>query len=121
MDKLLKIIKGYLISSMLFIIIMLVLAILMANTDMSMGGSTLYGCIALSVSAAVFGLSAGITFRKRGLLTGVGFGILYVCLFIFLITTMFDTGFYAGITDIRYIVPVLFCAAGGVLGTNLKN
>ncbi|MCI8631540.1 MAG: TIGR04086 family membrane protein [Firmicutes bacterium] len=121
MDKLLKIIKGYLISAVLFLIIMLVLSLIMVSTDMSMSGAKWYGCVALTVAALVFGLSAGITFQKRGLITGIGLGALYVCLFIFMVTTLFDSSFYAGITDVRYIIPVLFCGIGGMLGTNLKN
>ncbi len=121
MDKLLKIIKGYLISAALFLIIMLILSMLMLGTEMSMSGAKWYGCIALAASALIFGISAGAAFGKRGLVTGIGLGILYVCLFIFLLTTMFDASFYAGITDIRYIIPVVLCAVGAVVGTNLKN
>ncbi len=121
MEKLLKIIKGYVISGFLFLVFMLILAIAMRSTNLSMAHSEMYSMILLTVSALIFGLSIGITFQKRGLLTGIGFGILYVGIFVFLVTMLFHMSFAAGILNAAYLLPVLFSGIGGMIGTNLKN
>lgn len=110
---------GFLISAILTIISLIILSIVMINTDINEKNYFIFYMIFTLIS-----LSAGSAFAaklkgNRGLMTGVVVGILY-CIFIIFLGKVSKENFNVGANEIFMLtIDIIISGFAGILGVNL--
>lgn len=119
-DYLIRGLKAFLFSFVLFIILFTLLAVLLVFTSLPEQGMVYYILAICGVVSFFMGLQSGIVFKKRGLIFGALFaGIL---LLILLMVSYLCSGMENSILIFRpRYLPCLFLGSlGGMFGVNLK-
>ena len=70
MQKMFRIVKGYILSLGVFLFLTFVLAVILRNTGMPLQFAMPFGILACTAAAFLFGMVFGSTFEKRGLFFG---------------------------------------------------
>lgn len=120
MNNILKNIKGYLYSLVLFFILTLIISSLIKFTSIPESWSIYYVIFALCTSCLLLGVYSGYQMKKKGFVYGA-LSSAILLLIIFAITMMaFTTEIQMGLGLIKYLVCVFFGSVGGMIGVNVK-
>jgi len=74
----------------------------------------------LSLSCLFLGVYIGNHIKKRGFLYGAVYSAIFLLILIALYMLAFTTEIEAGISLLRFLVPILFGSVGGMIGVNLR-
>lgn len=121
MYVIIKILKNCVISLLLFLILMLVAASILAFTSVSSGFSPAVSIVILALSCMAMGILAGSVFGRRGLLVGTVSAFLLEVLVITAIMIIFSIEISNYDFGIKHIFPILAGSIGGVMGISLKK
>lgn len=120
MEAVLKSLKGFLYTLVLFVILTLIVGLLIKITPMPEGWSRYYLIGILSIACAFIGFYSGCLMKKRGLL----YGALYAAVFILVVLIIYMAVFATGITFnaglLKYLICALFGSVGGMFGVNMR-
>ncbi|HZK02398.1 MAG TPA: TIGR04086 family membrane protein [Anaerovoracaceae bacterium] len=115
-----RITKAFVLSFIIFIILIAIVGLLLRFTSLPEKWTYLYVLLSLCIACLLVGLSAGHVIQKKGILVGILFSIIFLLLII--IGAALITGMYseAGLLRIRYLPCIIFGAMGGMIGVNMK-
>jgi len=116
-----KLLKGYLLSVVLFMILTIGAALLLKFTALPESTNEICLIVAMSASCLFLGLFVGNLFGKRGILYGLFFSAILMFIIFFLTLLSFSAQFTWDILNWKYAIPILFGAIGGITGANLKH
>ena len=120
MEKVIKNVKGFVYSIVLFFVLTLLASLLIKMTPIPEAWSTYYLLIALSITCIFLGIYAGCFMKKRGFLYGALYSIVLILIIIIFNLIVFNTGIQNGIGLLRYLICVLFGSVGGMIGVNMR-
>jgi len=121
MERTLKLIKGTLISIIIFVLMSLLAGLLLTTTGLPERYTGFYLIIALSVSCAFMGLYAGNLLEKKGLFSGVAFSVILTGVILTIVSLCFGDFISAGALSFHYMIPLSFGGIFGIVGTNLAR
>ena len=121
MQKMFRIVKGYILSLGVFLFLTFVLAVILRNTGMPLQFAMPFGILVCTAAAFLFGMVFGSTFEKRGLF----FGFFSAVLFMGLLTVLAAAAVQAEAVSLPrnpwFVIPVIVGGVGGIAGVNLKK
>ena len=109
-----KIIKGAIISIILTLILLTIYAALLSFTSISEGTMVPVVLIVSAVSILIGSSMSSINIEKQGMLNGGLVGLIYV-LFIYILSSIFLTGFRL---DLNSIIMIVISIVTGMIGRN---
>lgn len=121
MNYLFRLIKGYLISLILFLLLGIALSTLILTTDLPENANIYYGLGIMCISTMLFGSYVGRYTAKKGLLTGMLSAIFFMCTLLFCIFLAFLKTINLVFLNPIYALPILFGVIGGIIGVNVKK
>ena len=121
MERTLKLIKGALISTIIFVAMTLLAGVLLSATGMPERFADFYLIAALSMACAFMGLYSGILFSKNGLFSGIVFSAILLGIILSIVSLCFAASISAYALSFQYIIPLSIGGIFGIIGTNLKN
>lgn len=121
MGRIIKLVKGGVISIAIFVAITAVLAMLLRFSGVPEEFSWVYIVAALSAACAFMGLYSGNLFGKRGLLTGCVFSTLLLIIILLITSLCFSVNIGMDTLSVLYLIPIVIGALAGIFGANLKN
>lgn len=121
MGKIVKLLKGGVISLIIFIAITAIFGLLMRFTGLPERFAWLYLLAAITAACGYMGLYSGNLFQRRGLLVGAVFSALIASIILIGVALAFSEKLTPEILTPWYLIPV--CGGGllGAAGANLKN
>lgn len=116
-----KLIKNCLLSLLLFLVLMLIAAAVLAFTSLSASLAPVISITILALSCMAMGFLVGSLFGRRGLLIGLASAFLLEILIITVIMMIFSLEIATYDFGIKHIFPLLAGAIGGVIGISFKK
>jgi putative membrane protein (TIGR04086 family) len=121
MEKTLKLIKGALISAVIFVVMSLVFGVLLATTEIPERYAGFYLIMALSTACAFMGLYTGNLFAKNGLFSGIVFSAVLSGFILSVAALCFSASISTSVLSFQHLIQLAFGGIFGIIGTNLKN
>ena len=119
-NKLLRLIKGAIISILLTIILLTIYAALLSFTNVSENTMVPVVLIITGISILIGSSISSINIKKQGMLNGGLVGLIYV-LFIYIVSSTFLIGFEINFNSILMIaIGIVTGMIGGIIGVNMK-
>ena len=119
-DRILCFVKGIAVAFAITCIIFIGYGILLTYTDLSEDTLPLVSMVCTAISAAAAGYDWAVCMKEKGLLWGMGAGLVYTVL-LYLITGISSGGFTLELSGLMTVAVALAAgAAGGILGVNRK-
>lgn len=114
-----QILKGVLISAFISICFLVVAAIVLTYTNISLGLAEILSSIVFYIGALLCGLIAGLGAKYNGWIHGLIAGIMYVCLILLVsISVNIKDGGFA-FPFLKIIVSCILGCVGGITGVNV--
>lgn len=121
MKKIANIIKAYLLATTIFFSLMAITVFIIMFTNFKES----WGCYAaigiFSFSALVFGILVGRTIGRKGLIVGIASSVAYIAMFSLVLLYSFETNLLDVYKNILWLLPIICCSIGGIIGTNSNN
>lgn len=121
METILKKLKGFLYSFILFILLTLLMGVIMKLTIAPEGWSIYYMIAILSICCFFLGIYIGNHVKKRGIIYGTLYSIIFILILSVIYTLFFSAGIAFGAGLLKFLIPVLFGSVGGMIGVNLQS
>lgn len=121
MNYICKLVKGYFIAFIIFLLATFFITGLIKFTSVSEAYSFYYLLAALSVATLFLGVFSGNLIGRNGLICAAGFSLIFVFLVVFGACCAYFEQISKDTFDLRYIIPVLIGAVGGIIGVNVKK
>ncbi|MEG2199231.1 MAG: TIGR04086 family membrane protein [Anaerovorax sp.] len=121
MEKTLKVLKGFGISILIFLLCSVIFGVLLKFTGLPEKWGIYYILISLCFASVFFGFYMGYLLKKRGLLYGFAYSAMLVIAIVYVTGVLCMQPFILGFNDLRYLVCIVFGGIGGMLGVNAKN
>lgn len=120
-SKGLRVCKVFLVSLVVFTILLVIIGLLLRFTPLPESYSHLYVLLALWIVSFVIGLLAGSVTGKRGMLFGGLSAVAF--LLIIIILTVLITGQYAeaGVMRFKFLPCLILGCIGGMIGVNIRT
>lgn len=118
---LIQITKGVLIASIISLCLLLLAAIMLTYTDVSLLSSKLISNIIFYVGALLSGLIAGYGLKFNGWSHGLISGGLYVCIILAINLLLNFNEIASSIPILKIILSCVLGCSGGVLGVNIPG
>ena len=115
-----KLLKGYLLSILIFVVLTAVAALLLKFTGVPESAGWICLIAAMSLSCLFLGAFTGNLSGKRGLLYGLLASVILVALLVFFVLLCFSVQFSPEVLSWKHAIPLVFGMLGGVGGANLK-
>ena len=121
METVWKNLKGYLYAFILFILLTLIISIVVKFTPAPEGWSLYYMVGVLCISCLFLGVYFGNYLKRKGILYGALYSIIYILILSSFYMLAFSTGIEPGFGLLKYLIPILFGSFGGMVGVNIRN
>lgn len=119
-NNLFRIVKGSLISIIFTLILLFIFSILLTYTSISENVISPVIIVISSISILIGSSISTMKIKKNGLINGLFVGLIYM-LFIYIVSSLINTGFALTTTSIIMILSgVIAGIIGGVVGVNIK-
>lgn len=119
-NNLFRVFKGSLISILFTLILLFIFSIILTYTSIS---ETVISPVVIVISAISILIGSSIStmkIKKNGLVNGLFVGLIYM-LFIYIVSSLINTGFAVTTTSIIMILSgVIAGIIGGIVGVNIK-
>ncbi len=121
METVWKNLKGFLYAFILFILMTLLISVIVKLTPAPEGWSLYYMVGVLCISCLFLGVYFGNHIKKKGILYGALYSIIFLLILSSFYMLAFSTGMEPGFGLLKYLIPILFGSFGGMVGVNLRN
>ncbi len=121
MNFICKLVKGYLIAFIIFLILTVAITMFIKFTSMPESFSIYYLIVAMCIATLFLGIFSGKLIGKRGLMSAIGFSAIFVFLIIFGINCTYFQDLTLDSFNIQYMIPVIVGGIGGIIGVNAKK
>jgi len=121
MERSFKLIKGTVISIVIFAVMSLLAGLLLAVTGLPERYGSVYLMITFSIACAFMGLYVGNLFGRNGLLSGIVFSAVFLGIVLIVVSLCFRAFISTEALTFQYLIPLSFGGIFGIIGTNLKN
>lgn len=121
MNYIFKLVKGYLIAFIIFLILTVVITMFIKFTSMPESLSMYYLLAAICFATLFLGIFSGKLIGKRGLVSAIGLSAIFVFLIIFGINCTYFQDLRLDSFNIQYMIPVAVGGIGGIIGVNAKK
>lgn len=119
-QKIIRIIKSILFSIILTLTLLFVYSILLSYTDVPESTIPIVIIIISGVSILISTIICMLKIKNNGIINGGIIGLIYM-LFIYLLSSIVQTGFNLNIYSIVMIIAGVLCGMlGGIIGVNIK-
>lgn len=121
MEALVKNLKGFLYSFILFILLTLLVSLIIKLTIAPESWAIYYMIGIISICCFFLGVYVGNYVKKRGLIYGALYSIIFILILSVFYTLAFSSGiaFSAGV--LKFLPPVAFGSVGGMIGVNIRS
>lgn len=121
MNYFLKLVKGYLMAFIIFLILTVIITMLIKFTSIPESFSIYYLITAICFATLFLGIFSGKLIGKRGLLSAIGLSAIFVFFIIFGINCTYFRDLTIDSFNIQYMIPVAVGGIGGIIGVNVKK
>lgn len=121
METVWKNLKGFLYALITFIVLTLLISVIVSFTPVPEGWALYYMVGVLCFSCLFLGIYFGNHFKKKGILYGALYSVIFLLILSAFYMLAFSTGIEPGFGLLKYLVPILFGSLGGMVGVNLRN
>ena len=119
-EKLIRIMKGVVISFLISIVLLFILAILLTYTGVQENVIKPTVIIISFISILIGSSISAIHIKKNGLINGGIIGLMYI-LVLYILSSTIDSNFNLNISSmIMFLISILAGMLGGILGINMK-
>lgn len=120
METAVRNLKGFVFAFILFLVLTIVASLLIKLTPIPEAWSIYYLMIALSISCLFLGIYFGSHLKKKGLIYGALYSIIFLLIVLAVYLSAFSMELSGGIGLLKYVICILFGSIGGMIGVNLK-
>jgi len=121
MNYLCKLVKGYLLAFIIFLILTTVITVFIKFTSVPESFSVYYLIAAMCIATLFLGVFSGKLIRKKGLLSAIGLSAVFVFLIVFGINCTYFQDLTLNSFRAQYGIPVVIGGIGGIIGVNVKK
>ena len=121
MDIVWKNLKGFLFALILFVLMTLAVSAVVKLTPAPERWALYYMIGVLCVTCLFLGTYFGNHYKKRGLMYGALYSVIFLLILSAIFMLAFSTGLEFGLGTTKFIVPVLFGSIGGMIGVNMRS
>lgn len=121
METILKNLKGFLFSIILFVLLTLLISVMVKLTPAPESWSLYYMIGVLCITCLFLGTYAGSHIKRKGFVYGALYSIIFILILSAFYMLAFSTGIDLSFSLIKYLIPILFGSVGGMVGVNLRG
>ena len=116
-----NVVIGYICSIIISIFLLLIYAVILANTGVQEKTITPVVGTIIAISVLIGSSISSLKIKKNGIVNGLSIGGIYTFT-LYLLSSIFVTGFGINLKSIlRILAGILFGGIGGIIGVNIKN
>ncbi|MFV0517592.1 MAG: TIGR04086 family membrane protein [Aminipila sp.] len=121
MNYLAKMMKGYFISFVIFLLLTILLAFFIKMTSLPEGMSFYYLIASICIATFFLGIFSGKLIGRNGLISAIIISAIFVFLIIFSANCIFFRELSLDSFNPLYLIPVIIGGIGGIIGVNVKK